>query len=268
MLYSLFTSAILASSLVAAAAVPVDAATPTTSAIATIPTTVPASTCTNLTPAEVTALQQKLALAPSTPDRQAILFPNPPSGCNYAYQFINQTVKPPTGGSIVLAGVDQVPGLLGTSIGFAVGFVNACGLNVPHSHPRANEFLTVIEGQLIGGLILEAAEGGNPSTPGPLPMITNTLQNFTGMLFPQGDVHFQFNPTCKPAVFAAGFDNIDPGRTQIARTFLSVMPDELLLTATGGVLDPTLIGQLRNKIPNEFAELIDSCAKRCGITTA
>ena len=268
MLYSLSTSVILTSIITAAAAVPVDGATPTTNAVATIPSTVPASTCTNLTPAEVTALQQKLALAPSTPDRQAILFPDPPSGCNYAYQFINQTAIPPTGGSIVLAGVDQVPGLLGTSIGFAVGFVNACGLNVPHSHPRANEFLTVIEGQLIGGLILETAEGGNPSARGPLPMITNTLQNFTGMLFPQGDVHFQFNPTCEPAVFAAGFDNIDPGRTQIARTFLSVMPDEAITTATGEVLDPALIGELRGKIPNDFAVLIESCAKRCGIIPA
>lgn len=216
----------------------------------------------------MTALQQKLALAPSTADRQAILFPNPPSGCNYAYQFVNETVAPSTGGSIVLAGVDQVPGLLGTSVGFAIGFVNACGLNVPHSHPRANEFLTVVEGQLIGGLILETAKGADSSAPGPLPMITNTLQKFTGMLFPQGDVHFQFNPTCERAVFAAGFDNIDPGRTQLARTFLSVMPDEALISATGGVLDPALIDQLRDKIPNAFAELIDTCAKSCGIFPA
>jgi hypothetical protein len=101
-------------------------------------------------------LKQLLMLAPSEVDREAILLPNPPNACNITFQFVNTTHVPPTGGEIVLSDVDNFPALIGTHVSAAIGFVDACGLNVPHSHPRANELLTVVQGQLIGGLVLES----------------------------------------------------------------------------------------------------------------
>jgi hypothetical protein len=227
-------------------------------------------------PAGIKALQTALLLAPGYADRQAVLLPNAPDASNITFQFHNNSVTAGTGGTIALTTLENFPALIGTQVAMAIGFVNPCGLNVPHNHPRANEFLTVIQGQLIGGLILEANPGsagnvvGQPKpVNGPLPQVNATLDNFKGMLFPQGETHFQFNPTCEPALFAAAFDSSDPGRTQIARNFFSAYPDEeVLIAAVGGnleTLDPARIAQFRSQIPTAFAVQIESCVKRCGI---
>ncbi len=226
--------------------------------------------------ADIEAMQKELVLAPTQEQRQAILLPNPPDATNYTFQFINNTVLPPTGGTIALATIGNFPALIGTNVGMAMGFVNPCGLNVPHSHPRASEFLTVVQGELVAGLVLEQDPGGagnlNGTNPvGPTPIVNATLSNFTGFLFPQGETHFQFNPTCEPALFAAAFDNADPGRTQLAANFFSIVPDDILLSAIGGdpeLLDAARLDEIRDKIPMAFAELIDSCAKKCGIPTS
>ncbi len=133
----------------------------------------------------------------------------------------------------------------------------------------------MVQGQLTGGLVLEDirnltgnVNGQNPTFP--VPTVTANLTNFTGMLFPQGLVHFQFNPTCEPAVFAAAFDNSDSGRVQIANTFFSIQPDDVLLAALGGNLETINAKQLdmlRGHIPDAFAVLIDDCAKACKLPT-
>ncbi|KAG0226376.1 hypothetical protein BGW42_003677 [Actinomortierella wolfii] len=221
------------------------------------------------------ALKAALTAATSYSDRQAILFPNPPDASNVTFTFINNTVTGGTGGTIASASVNNFPALIGTGLAMGIGFVNPCGLNVPHSHPRASEFLTVIQGTLVSGLVLEI----NPDTTGhiagqpapanaPIPEVTVTLSNFTGMLIPQGENHYQFNPTCEPALFAAAFDSSDPGRTQIARNFFSGMPDEMLVAATGNnleVLDAKRIAEFRNNIPSSYAVLMEECAVRCGL---
>jgi oxalate decarboxylase/phosphoglucose isomerase-like protein (cupin superfamily) len=229
-----------------------------------------------LSPQQIHELKQELYMAPSESERQIILFQQGSDASNITYQFHNNSVKAPTGGTIALSGVDQFPGLIGTNVGMAIGFVNPCGLNTPHLHPRANEFLTVVQGELFGGLIIEENPGSagnvNGTDPeGPIRQVNATLSNYRGMLFPQGQVHFQFNPTCEPAVFAAAFDNLDPGRTQIARNFFSVLPDEAVIAAAGGnteLLDASRVDKLRAIIPASFAELMDGCAKRCGIPTS
>lgn len=164
-----------------------------------------------------------------------------------------------------------------TNTAMAIGFVNPCGLNVPHSHPRANEFLTVVQGTLTAGFILESNPGnlGNvagqaaPAT-GVLPQINATLGLYQGMIFPQGTIHWQWNPTCQPAIFAAAFDNNDPGRQQLARTFFSITDDEVLETALGNpeTLDVAQLEAFKDIIPSSYAETMKECAKRCGIMTS
>ncbi|KAG0279138.1 hypothetical protein BGZ96_002056 [Linnemannia gamsii] len=221
------------------------------------------------------ALKAALAGAASYHDRQAILFTEPPNAANITFTFINNTVTDGTGGTIALSTVNNFPALIGTEVAMAVGFVNPCGLNVPHSHPRANEFLTVIQGELVAGLVLELNDGsfghviGQPApVKGPIPQVNVTLSNYKGMLFPQGETHFQFNPTCEPALFVAAFDSSDPGRTQIARNFFSNMPDEMLIASIGNdleVLDAKRIAKFRDNIPNAFAVVMEECAVRCGL---
>ncbi|KAJ4288953.1 hypothetical protein N0V90_011295 [Kalmusia sp. IMI 367209] len=226
-----------------------------------------------LTPEQLTAQRNALLLAQSETAREVILFPNPPNASNDTFQFINNTVTPPTGGSIVLATVNNFPALGSTGLAGAVGFVNPCGLNTPHWHPRANELLTVVQGTLVGALILENDNGaGNvvgapPPIVGALPQINTTLTNFTGMLFPKGLIHWQFNPECEPAVFVAGFDNPDPGRAEAARGFFSAEPDEVVQASTGysEFLTPAQIMGLRPTLTSSFTSIVQSCAKKCGI---
>lgn len=226
-----------------------------------------------LTPAQLTAQRNALLLAQSETAREAILFPNPPDASNDTFQFINNTVTPPTGGTILLSTINNFPALGSTGLAQAVGFVNPCGLNTPHWHPRANEFLTVVQGTLIGALLLENDSGfgnvvgGPPPAPGQLKQIETTLSNFTGMLFPRGLAHWQFNPNCEPAVFVAGFDTPDPGRVESALAMFSAEPNEVITSSIdfSEFLTPAQINGLRDHLPSSFTSIVKSCAKKCGI---
>lgn len=228
-----------------------------------------------ITPEQLKAEQEALILTPSEPDRISLLIPNVSDATNITYNFVNNTVLPPTGGTIALATVANFPALIGTEVSMGIGFVNPCGLNTPHNHPRANEFLTVVQGMLVAGLVLEEnpnsvgnVNGTDPE--GPIHTVSANLTTYQGFLFPKGLTHFQFNPTCEPAVFAAAFDNSDPGRTEIARTFFSELPDDVISSATGNhpdLLDAARIDQLRAVIPAAFAELMTDCAQRCHLPT-
>lgn len=226
-----------------------------------------------LTPTQLTTQRDALFLAQTEAAREAILFPNAPNAANGTFQFINGTVTAPTGGTILLSTVNNFPALGSTGLSQAVGFVNPCGLNTPHWHPRANEFLTVTQGTLVGALILENDSGfGNvvgapPPVVGPYQQIETTLSNYTGMLFPKGLVHWQFNPECEPAVFVASFDIPDPGRVEAARGFFSGTSDEVLQASAGysEFLTPAQLKGLRPTLTSSFTSIVESCAKKCGI---
>ncbi|EDU43227.1 Cupin-1 domain-containing protein [Pyrenophora tritici-repentis] len=226
-----------------------------------------------LTPDQLTTQRTALLLAQSEEAREAILFPNPPSAANDTFQFLNNTVLAPTGGTVYLSTVANFPALGATGLGAAVGFVNPCGLNTPHWHPRANEFLTVVQGTLLGVVLLESESGfgsvvgGEAVVKGPYTQVESTLANYTGMLFPKGLVHWQFNPECEPAVFVAGFDSPDPGRAEAARGFFSGEPDEVLRASLGysEFMSPDQISGLRVGLTSDFTAIVESCAKKCGI---
>jgi len=99
-------------------------------------------------------------------------------------------------------------------------------------------------------------------------MVLNTLTTYTGILLPQGNVHFQLNPTCQPAVFAAAFGNNDAGRVQITNTFL-IQEDDVLMAAVGNLesLSASQLDTLRGHIPDAFAGMMRDYAKMCNIHT-
>lgn len=163
------------------------------------------------------------------------------------------------GGSILLATVDNFPILEELGISGAISFVQPCGLNIPHSHPRASEFFFVVEGILDTGFVQE--NGFNTE-------IETQLGTYQGTVFPMGSIHYQQNPTCSPAVFVAALNNEDPGRSDIATNFW-MLDSDVISAALGNAttIDGTNIDAWRSHLPVNLAAGVDSCLQACGLTS-
>lgn len=170
------------------------------------------------------------------------------------------------GGRILVANEANFPFLVGEGIAGAVAFIEPCGMNSPHIHPRATEFLTVVEGQLEVGFVMEnglfkdAAKAINALA---FPFNT-TLNQFEATIFPQGSIHFQFNPTCERAIFSAVLNSADPGTSQIAQNFFT-LPDDIVDITLGNKnkIDPSNVDQFRANLPANLVSAMDSCKARC-----
>jgi mannose-6-phosphate isomerase-like protein (cupin superfamily) len=103
------------------------------------------------------------------------------------------------GGKTVRADHSTFPALVGQGGSITIGFLNPCGFNSPHVHPRAAELNLVVEGRLFASV---TAENGATHR-------NHTLNKFEMTVFPQGAIHTEFNPDCTPAVFVAAFPDED-----------------------------------------------------------
>jgi hypothetical protein len=157
--------------------------------------------------------------------------------------------------------IETFPILTGLGISTTLGFLSACGINTPHVHPRATEFLTVVEGDIDFGYILEnglVAAGQNAEVAG-------SLSKFQGTVFPMGSIHYQINNKCQPATFVATLNNEDPGTSQVAQNFFGLNPD--VVNATLGfpkTINGTNIEEFRKYLPVNIAQSVDICLKQCG----
>ncbi|XP_076924192.1 putative germin-like protein 2-1 [Bidens hawaiensis] len=120
------------------------------------------------------------------------------------------------GSNVTAVNVVQLPGLntLGISmarIDFAPG-----GLNAPHTHPRATEILTVIEGSLLVGFVTSNPENR---------LITKRLQKGDVFVFPEGLIHFQQNVGNGYALAIAALSSQNPGTITIANAVFGSNPD-------------------------------------------
>jgi len=174
-------------------------------------------------------------------------FGNPPNG----------TQPPPgPGGSVVAATAGTFPALIGRQAAAALFILNPCGLVVPHTHPRSNEFILVTQGTVFTQFLTES---------GSL-LISNTLTQYQGTLFPQGSIHLEFNPTCNTSIFTAGFNDNDPGVSAIAPNFLSLDP-ELIGATLGGdnVISGAELASIEKALPAAVVIQVADCLKTCGI---
>jgi len=173
-----------------------------------------------------------------------------------------KTDATPKGGVTVAANLATFPILTGLGISTTLGFVEPCGINTPHVHPRATEFLTLVEGTSLSfGYVLEnglVAATENPEVAG-------TLQKYEGTVFPQGSIHFQFNNNCEKAVFVAGLNSEDPGTNQVAQGFFALNSN--VVDATLGFpkeINGDNIEEFRKMIPANLAQDMEVCLAKCG----
>ncbi|KAM0425804.1 hypothetical protein ACHAPT_009055 [Fusarium lateritium] len=160
------------------------------------------------------------------------------------------------GGVSVSATALTMPALIGNGASMTVAFLGPCGMNTAHVHNRATELNIIVKGRLVTNFVLE--NGARP--------IENTMDTFQMAVFPQGAIHQEFNPDCEDAVFVAGFNDVDPGVSQVAQNFFSLRPDVVQATL-GGVqtIDGKDIESFRDMIPANIALGIDACLNKCGI---
>ncbi|KAJ7268462.1 hypothetical protein C8J57DRAFT_961180, partial [Mycena rebaudengoi] len=97
------------------------------------------------------------------------------------------------------------------------------GINIPHLHPHANEFFTLIYGILDTGLVQENCFNTEVET---------QLGNYQVTVFLMSSIHYQKNPMCLPAAFVAALNSEDPDRSDIATTFW-MLPSDAVDVALG-----------------------------------
>jgi oxalate decarboxylase/phosphoglucose isomerase-like protein (cupin superfamily) len=175
------------------------------------------------------------------------------------------------GGRLALATADNFPVLVDQGLATAVAFLEPCGMNSPHIHPRATEFLTLVQGRLQTGFMLEngfvpgaaAAESHQRLTT----QVSANLTAFQSTVFPQGSIHFQFNDYCEPATFVSTLNSADPGTSQIAQNFF-FLDDRVVDVALGGPVrvDGGNLDRLRDSLPPNLVRAMDGCLARCGRT--
>jgi hypothetical protein len=179
------------------------------------------------------------------------------------FTFDNKTVPPKNslGGVAVAANIETFPILTGLGISTTVGFLKPCGINSPHVHPRATEFLTLVEGDnLEFGYVLENALVG----PMKNPEIAGALKKFDGTVFPQGSIHYQFNNNCQDATFVATLNSEDPGTSQIAQNFFALNPQVVDATLNATQINGKDIDKFAKTLPVNLVQDVKVCLAKCG----
>ncbi|KAJ9678651.1 hypothetical protein PVL29_020739 [Vitis rotundifolia] len=119
------------------------------------------------------------------------------------------------GSMVTVADVAEIPGLNTLGVSLAQVDYAPYGLNPPHTHPRASEILTVLEGTLYVGFVTS-----NPDNR----LISKVLYKGDLFVFPQGLVHFQLNVGTTNAVAIASLGSQNPGVITIARAVFGSKP--------------------------------------------
>ncbi|XP_038975605.1 putative germin-like protein 2-1 isoform X2 [Phoenix dactylifera] len=121
------------------------------------------------------------------------------------------------GSKVMQVNVNQIAGLNTLGISLARIDYAPYGLNPPHTHPRATEILTVLEGTLYVGFVTSNTNNGNL-------IFTKMLKKGDVFVFPEGLIHFQFNYGPTPAVAVAALSSQNLGVITIANAVFGSNP--------------------------------------------
>ncbi|XP_056175728.1 putative germin-like protein 2-3 [Syzygium oleosum] len=148
-------------------------------------------------------------------------------------------VSNPVGSKVTPVTVAQLPGL--NTLGISLARIDCApwGINPPHTHPRASEILTVIEGTLEVGFVTS-----NPDNR----LITKVLSKGDVFVFPVGLIHFQRNVGYSNAIAIAALGSQNPGVITIANTvFGSNLDIATDILAKAFQVDKSIAGQIQSK---------------------
>ncbi|XP_022146641.1 putative germin-like protein 2-1 [Momordica charantia] len=143
----------------------------------------------------------------------------------------------PVGSKVTAANVAQIPGL--NTLGISLARVDFArhGINAPHTHPRATEILTVIEGTLLVGFVTSNTENR---------LFTKILYKGDVFVFPVGLIHFQQNIGHGRAVAIAALSSQNPGVITIADAVFGSKPDiSTDILAKAFQTDPAVISNIQ-----------------------
>ena len=157
----------------------------------------------------------------------------------YTGLHIPGEITNPLGTTVTSVTSTQVPGL--NSLGISIARIDFApwGINPPHTHPRASEILTVLEGTLEIGFVTSNPENRQ---------ITKVLEKGDAFVFPFGLIHYQRNIGSTNAVAIACFNSQNPGVITIAKAVFGSAPDipsDLLVRAFQ--VDSNVISFLKSK---------------------
>ncbi|KAI5572122.1 hypothetical protein POPTR_011G162200v4 [Populus trichocarpa] len=119
------------------------------------------------------------------------------------------------GSAVTPVFVGQLPGLNTLGISMARIDYAPWGLIPPHTHPRATEILTVLEGKLLVGFVTSNPENR---------LITKVLEKGDVFVFPIGLVHFQRNVGHGSAFSISALSSQNAGVVLIPNTLFGSTP--------------------------------------------
>ncbi|CAN1226613.1 Putative germin-like protein 2-1 [Linum grandiflorum] len=130
-------------------------------------------------------------------------------------QMEGNTTTNPQGSRVTPVSVTQLPGL--NTLGVSMARIDFApnGQNPPHTHPRATEILTVIEGCLEVGFVTSNPANAHHNM---------TLDKGDVFVFPANLVHYQRNLWNTPAVAIAAFSSQSPGVVSVANSVFGSNP--------------------------------------------
>ncbi|KAG8365671.1 hypothetical protein BUALT_Bualt18G0130700 [Buddleja alternifolia] len=145
----------------------------------------------------------------------------------------------PVGSKVTPVTVTQTPGLNTFGISMVRLDFAPWGVNPPHTHPRATEILTVLEGSLEVGFVTS-----NPNNS----LITKTLEKGDVFVFPESLVHFQRNTGNSASVAVAALSSQNPGVITVANAVFGSNPDIANdLLAKAFQVDTSIINNIQSK---------------------
>ncbi|KAH9621904.1 hypothetical protein KSS87_003958 [Heliosperma pusillum] len=132
--------------------------------------------------------------------------PNEATADDFVFKGLDVPAKLNSLGSgVTLVSPTNLAGL--NTLGISVARLDFApyGLISPHTHPRATEVFTVMEGTIYVGFVTSnQANGGNK-------LFTKVLKKGDVFVFPQGLIHFQLNIGNTPAFAFSGLSSQNPG---------------------------------------------------------
>lgn len=144
------------------------------------------------------------------------------------------------GSRVTPVSVAQLPGLNTLGISMVRIDYEPWGINPPHTHPRATEILTVLEGTLEVGFVTS-----NPDNK----LFTKVIRKGDVFVFPVGLVHFQRNVGgFRNAVAVAALSSQNPGVITVANAVFGSTPaidDDVLAKAFQ--IDKSVVNHIQAK---------------------